>query len=152
MYSYQRMVDLICLKKSFNFFFFFMLIMFDFNPKIYSVKFFHKNKNIIHKNKNDIHKNNNKFTKNNNKIHKNNNNFTKVGPWVKNLDRPLNIVSCDISVSMNNLMLTNRTKLLPMIYSQAGIRFYILMGEQRTVIFQLSLQFQTYYASFKQGM
>ena len=40
-------------KKGFNFFLFFMLNMFDFNPKvkIYSVKFFHKNKNEIHKNK-----------------------------------------------------------------------------------------------------
>ena len=49
--------------------------MFDFNTivKIYYVKFF-TNIKIIHKNKNEIHKNNN---------------FTKIEPWVKNLDRPL---------------------------------------------------------------
>ena len=49
---------------------------------------FFTNIKLIHKNKNGIHKNENGIYKNNNKIHKNNNNFTKIGPWVKNLDRP----------------------------------------------------------------
>ena len=56
------MVDVIvCLKKGFSFFFFLMLIMFDFNPivKTYCMKFFFffTNIEIIHKNKNEIHKN-----------------------------------------------------------------------------------------------
>ena len=47
-YRYQRMVDLIVCLKIKDFFFFFMLIIFDFNPiiKVYCKKFFFEHTKI----------------------------------------------------------------------------------------------------------